>query len=122
MLEKHTMEHNFRKLAIWQRSKDLVVEVYKLTKKFPDSEKFGLLPQMQRCAVSVPSNISEGCGRGTPAQLKHYLNISFGSICELETQIIIAHELTYCEKEEMEKFCEEIAAIKKMMFRFKKTL
>jgi len=110
------------KLGIWKRSKDLVVEIYKLTKKFPDTERYGLKSQMRRCAVSVPSNISEGSGRDTVPQFKHFLNISMGSICELETQTIISYELGYCEKADMEKLCQEIADIKKMIVGFKKAL
>ena len=116
------MEHNFKKLGIWIRSKDLVVEIYKLSQHFPKSEQFGLTSQMRRCAVSVPSNISEGCGRGTPKQFKHFINISIGSICELETQMYIAHELGYCGKEILDKVTDEIMEVRKMMIGFQRKL
>ncbi len=85
--------HNFRELKIWQRSMDFVVQVYKITKEFPAEEKYGLISQQRRSAVSIPSNISEGAGRGTNPQFKHFLEISMGSCNELITQIELSNRL-----------------------------
>lgn len=84
---------NFRNLEIWTRGIELVKEIYKLTSKFPSIEKFGLISQMQRASVSIPSNIAEGCSRNSDVEFKRFLEIAIGSSFELETQIIIANEL-----------------------------
>src|SRR5690606_31083514 len=84
---------NFRNLEIWTRGIELVKEIYKLTSKFPSTEKFGLISQMQRASVSIPSNIAEGCSRNSDVEFKRFLEIAIGSSFELETQIIIANEL-----------------------------
>ena len=83
------MRHNFKALEIWKRSRKLVKNTYLTTKTFPSEEKFGLVSQINRSAVSIPSNIAEGCGRGTDAQLVHFLDIAIGSNCELETQFYL---------------------------------
>ena len=82
-------------LDVWKKSMDLVEGVYRLTKSFPDSEKYGLTNQMRRCAVSIPSNIAEGAGRNSKKEFKQFLYISLGSISELETQLIISSKLNY---------------------------
>lgn len=82
-------------LKVWQIAMDLVVEVYAITKLFPDNEKYGLGSQMQRAAVSVPSNIAEGAGRESNADFLRFLTISRGSLSELETQLLIAQRLNY---------------------------
>lgn len=74
---------------------DLVDAIYSITKKFPDSEKFGLTSQMRRSAISVPSNISEGAARSSNAEFAHFLNIAKGSLSELETQILISKRQNY---------------------------
>lgn len=86
---------HYRELIVWQRSMDLVVEVYRRTDGFPKSEAFGLTNQMRRAAVSVPSNIAEGQGRSTAKDFAHFLHIARGSLHELETQACIAHRLGY---------------------------
>lgn len=73
----------------------LVLDVYNITKTFPKDELYGLTKQIRRCAVSIPSNIAEGCARKTSKDTAHFLNISLGSVAELETQLIIAKELSY---------------------------
>ena len=93
------MEHtvrSYRDLVAWQRARDLVREVYLLTAKFPVGERFGLTSQMDRAAVSVPSNITEGCGRATTQDYLHFLRIARGSAYELETQLVLAEDLGLC--------------------------
>jgi len=82
-------------LDVWKKSMDLVEEVYRLTKGFPDSEKYGLINQARRCAVSIPSNIAEGSARNTSKETTQFCYISLGSLAELETQLLIAERLKY---------------------------
>lgn len=83
----------FRKLVVWQRGMEMVKEAYRLTSQIPSEEKFGLVSQMRRAAVSVPSNIAEGYKRGGDKELKQFLLIARGSLAELQTQTILAQEL-----------------------------
>ncbi|MBR6127068.1 four helix bundle protein [bacterium] len=84
-------------MEAWKKSIELVTKVYKLTKTFPDDEKFGLISQMRRAAVSIPSNIAEGAARNSDKDMLRFLDISLGSVAELETQIIIAENLQYMQ-------------------------
>jgi len=115
------MKHNFRELKIWQKSKALCLEVYKVTKEFPSDERFGLTNQIRRCSVSIPSNIAEGCGRNTEKQLVNFLNISMGSLTELDTQIIISSEIGYINEDKSNELLREINELEKMInvFRIK---
>ncbi|HIP33124.1 MAG TPA: four helix bundle protein [Crocinitomicaceae bacterium] len=85
--------HNFRQLTIWKESMVLVKMVYRLTNQLPDKEKFGLVSQINRCAVSVPSNIAEGSGRTTEKDFLRFLTISISSSYELETQLLIIEDI-----------------------------
>jgi four helix bundle protein len=83
----------YQQLVVWRKAMQLVTEVYRVTGGFPDTEKFGLVSQMRRAAVSLPSNIAEGTGRGTDKEFSRFLQIARGSLFELETQIEIATRL-----------------------------
>jgi len=85
-------------LDVWKKSMDLVEEVYRFTQGFPGSEKYGLINQIRRCAISVPSNIVEGSARNTSKETTQFCYIALGSLAELETQLLIAERLGYCEK------------------------
>ena len=89
--------NSYKDLIVWQRSMDLVVEIYELTNNFPKSEIYGLTSQMRRCSVSISSNIAEGKGRGKGSKkdYRHFLIIAYGSGTELETQIEIAKRLQF---------------------------
>ena len=100
-------------LDIWKRSIDLVVETYKITATFPDSEKFGLTNQMRRASVSVPSNIAEGSARKSSKEYLQFLYISQGSLSELDTQYIIAERLKYCNT--IDHVFQEIKSLKLMI-------
>jgi len=91
---------SFRDLKVWQKGIELVKEIYKITQHFPFEERYGLSAQMRRSAISVPSNIAEGFRRKYAKEHKQFLNIALGSCAELETQIVIAKELQYINKEE----------------------
>ncbi len=101
--------HNFKELKIWQRSMSLAEEVYKITVDFPKEERYGLTSQLKSCAVSVPSNISEGAGRGTNKQFKYFLEISMGSMCD--TNPISFPSINYITKEPADKIIYEVLKV-----------
>ena len=114
--------HQFHKLTVWQKSIQMVEDIYKITETFPKSEKFGLVSQMRRASVSIPSNIAEGCGRNSANQLKYYLGVASGSASELYTQIILATNLKLLVKEVGEELKSKLSYILNMIFRLQKTL
>lgn len=90
---------NFRNLIVWQKAMALVTSVYQATRNFPREETFGLTGQIRRCSVSVPSNIAEGYGRSSDIELIRFLNITVGSLFELQTQLEIARNIGYIDNE-----------------------
>ncbi|MBI9033656.1 MAG: four helix bundle protein [Bacteroidales bacterium] len=104
----------YKDLIVWQRSMDLVVKTCELMRTFPDSEKFSLINQIQRAAVSVPANIAEGYGR-SPKSYSHYLVISRSSLNELETELLLANRINYLDDAILNEFEEEITQIGKML-------
>src|SRR5256885_1393289 len=86
---------SYSDLVAWQKAMDLVIAVYKATESLPSDERFGLTSQIRRAVVSVPSNIAEGHGRASQNEFQRFLSIARGSLCEVETQILIAERLTY---------------------------
>lgn len=109
-------------LIVWQKSIKLVTLVYKLTSVFPDSEKFGLTNQMRRCSVSIPSNIAEGFASKGDQEFLYFLKIAYGSSAELETQLIIAKELTFTTEEDFDKVYVLLIEVRKMLNTFIKKL
>ena len=89
---------SYENLVVWQKAIDLVASIYDLTKKFPKDEMFGLVSQMKRSAVSIPSNIAEGSRRGSKKDFRHFLINSFGSGAELETQLKIGKRLKFADE------------------------
>lgn len=116
------MRHNFRELKIWHKSRVLVKQIYLLSNVFPKAEMFGLTSQMRRASISISSNIAEGCGRGTVPQFKHFLDIAYGSACELETQVILSFDLNYLSEQQMNDAVSKIQELQKMIFSFKRQL
>lgn len=102
-------------LIVWQKSMDLVVLVYELTKSFPQSEIYGLVSQMRRCAVSIPSNIAEGSKRKTKNDFLQFLAVAFGSGAELETQLEITRRLRYSTPELISKIENLLQEVMKML-------
>jgi len=111
--------HNFKELRIWQLAMDIVDDIYLITTSFPKEEQFGLTHQVRKSAVSVPSNIAEGCGRGTDPQLVHFLDIAQGSAFELETQVYISIRQKFCKAREMEPIIKKILEVQKMIDGFR---
>jgi four helix bundle protein len=110
--------HNFRKLNIWIDAMALAKEVYLLTSKFPKDEKFGLVSQINRCSVSVPSNIAEGSSRSSKKEFSHFIKISLGSLFELETQLILANEVGFYDIEKLNALEPKIVKLQKMLCKF----
>jgi len=110
--------HNFKKLKVWQDGISLVRDNYKLTRTFPDFERFNLISQMNRCAVSIPSNISEGSNKSTNRHFKKYLENSLGSAFEWETQLIVSFNEGYLDKNKLEELENKILQIQKMLGKF----
>jgi four helix bundle protein len=114
--------HNFKELKIWQLSRYFVKDIYLLTKKFPEDERFGLTQQIRRAAVSIPSNIAEGSGRGGDNDFSRFLDIANGSAFEVETQLILSLDLEYILQTEFDIVNEKLQIIEKMIFNFNQTL
>ena len=98
-------------LEAWKKSIDLVTKIYSLVSTFPEDEKFGLVSQIKRAAISIPSNIAEGAARFSNKEMLRFLDISLGSLAELETQLIIAENLKFFQKTDLYKDINEVAAI-----------
>ena len=113
------MKHNFKELLVWKKSIDLVKSVYQLTSSLPSEEKFGLISQMNRSSVSIPSNIAEGSGRTSTKEFLYFLNIAISSSYELETQLIISNQLFL---RDVESILSQISEVQKMILGLKKNL
>jgi len=106
---------NYKDLKAWQRSYDLCLEVYRLTKDFPAEERYGLTSQIRRSAVSVPSNIAEGYGRKTTKEYIQFLYIAYGSTCELETQIKLSGDLQYLNEAALSGLQNNIGEVERIV-------
>ena len=104
---------NFRELEVWKQSMQFVTKVYAVTEQFPKDEKYGLISQMNRSAVSVPANIAEGCSRKTAIDFARFLEIAIGSSFELETYLEIAFQLQFIQKETYDILLPELSVIQK---------
>ena len=106
---------DYRKLRAWVAADAVVLRIYQLTKDFPSTELFGLRSQMRRAAVSIPSNIAEGCGRNTRPQLRQFVRVALGSANELEYQVSLAGRLGFVPKEHADALETEIVDVKRML-------
>ena len=102
-------------LIIYQKAKELVIQVYKLLEQFPDAERFALCNQLRRAVVSIPSNIAEGMGRVSDKDQAHFLNIAYGSLIEVYAQLDIAHDLKYIDNETFNQLESDMEEISKMI-------
>jgi four helix bundle protein len=112
--------NSHKDLKVWQESMALVENIYQITKSFPSNEQFGLVAQMRRCAISIPSNIAEGAGRKGSKEFIRFLYISMGSLSELETQFEISRRLNYVANEL--EVVETIVYIRRMLSNLIKSL
>lgn len=114
--------NNLKELKIWNKAIDLAVDVYKATSTFPTDERFGLISQSRRAAVSIPSNIAEGAGRNSIKEFNNFLGIANGSSYELQTQLVIAGKLAILESEILEPLLAQIDELQKMTYGFQHML
>lgn len=114
--------HNFRKLTIWKDGITIVKDTYVTTKTFPKSEVYALSSQMQRCSVSIPSNIAEGTSKGTDKHFTQYLETALGSAFEWETQLIISFEIGYISEDTFKHLEKKVQTIQGMITRFMENL
>ena len=110
------MIHNFRELIAWQKAMQLAKQVYLLTKDFPSYEQYALTSQIQRAVVSIPTNIAEGSGRPTQKELVHFLSFSLGSAYELETELLLAGELSYMDAKQSEQINADVVEVQKLVY------
>ena len=106
---------NYRELIAWQRAMKLATAAYRLSHELPRKEAYGLISQMQRAAVSVPSNIAEGHGRLTDLQFRHFLGNARGSLCELQTHVELACDLGYISTEKLKDFMEKSSEVARLI-------
>jgi four helix bundle protein len=114
--------HNFEKLNFWKKSIELAKKVYLATTEISSDEKYGLISQIKRASVSIPSNIAEGSGRNSNKEFSHFLAISLGSAFELQTQLIFMKELNMLNYEKVDELINDVVEIQKMIYRFKNNL
>ena len=114
--------HNIKDLKIWNKSIDLVIKVYDVSSKFPVDERYGLISQIRRCAVSIPSNISEGAGRNSYKEFLQFLGIANGSSYELQTQLVIVERLGFVDNKICNELLENIDEVQKMNFNLQKSI
>lgn len=113
---------DYRKIQAWQKSHELAKQIYKLTETFPSKEIYGLTSQLRRAAVSIPTNIAEGYGRSTDSDIARFIDISLGSVNEVEYLLFLSVELRYAIQTKVADLQERIIEIRKMLTAFAKTL
>jgi len=113
---------DFRNLQIWQKGHQLTLDIYKMTKAFPKEELYGVVSQLRRAASSVPTNIAEGCARGSDKDFARFIQIALGSANETEYLILLSGDLGYASLEETKMVTEELQSLKKMLTSLLKTL
>lgn len=113
---------DFRKLKVWEKSHQLTLEVYKVTRRFPTDERFGLISQIRRSAASVPANIAEGCGRFTSTELARFCDIASGSASETYYHLILSHDLGYLDKPTFQQLEQRTNEVKRMLNSFTQAL
>lgn len=106
---------NHKDLEIWRESISFVEDIYKITKGFPKEEHYGLISQVRRAAVSIPSNVAEGAARNSDKEMIQFLYIALGSLSEVETQLIIAHKLEYLSNDKQNDFLNQLVKIRRML-------
>jgi len=116
------MKHNFKKLIIWQDAMDLCDKIYDYTESLPVKEKFNLVSQLERCGVSIPSNIAEGSGKRTNNHFAEFLTTAFSSSFEAETQLLICERRKYGKKTQLEQLLSMVTELQKKIHNFRETV
>lgn len=114
--------HRFKDLDIWKKSRQFCSEIYIITNRFPEEEKFGLVSQLRRAAISIPSNIAEGSSRKSNKDFARFLQIALGSAYEIETQLLIASDLKFIDYKSLKIVLNQLEEIIKMTSKFKSSL
>ncbi len=113
---------DFHELKVWAKAHRLVVSIYEVTQHFPSEERFGLTQQIRRTAVSIPSNLADGCGRNTEPEMARFLDIASGSASELDYQILLARDLRYLDEDNYQKLAHQVQEVRRMLYAFMKTM
>jgi four helix bundle protein len=113
---------NFKNYDIWKLSHKLTLDIYKITQNFPKTELYNLISQIRRASTSIPTNISEGCGRDSDKEFNRFLTIAIGSATEVEYLILLSRDLKYIEEKEYMGLDEEINIIKRKIYTLKQKL
>ncbi|HUI05896.1 MAG TPA: four helix bundle protein [Verrucomicrobiae bacterium] len=106
---------DFRQLDVWRLGQELAVIVYRLTAPFPREERYGLTDQVRRAAVSIPANLAEGCGRAGDADFARFVQIAFGSACELESLLLLCQELAFLKATDHDMTQSKLSSVKRML-------
>ena len=106
---------NFRNLQIWQKAHELTLLIYQVTALYPEHEKYGLISQMRRASASIAINLAEGCGRETPKDFAHFIQIAIGSCSELEYELLLSKDLGYMSQESYYDLSSRTAELLRMM-------
>ncbi|WP_143962456.1 four helix bundle protein [Litoribacter populi] len=114
--------HRYQELKVWHKAINLAVEVYSLTENLPKREQYGLISQINRAAISIPSNIAEGAGRNSNKDFNHFLGIALGSAFELNTQLLISNKLNYLTIDKFEDLSVKLVEIQNMLVKLKQSL
>lgn len=113
---------SYKDLVVWQKAMDMAKQVCLASQRFPEHQRYVMISQLQRCAISVPSNIAEGYARGSDKELMRFLNIASGSLCEVETQLILSESLGFVSQKEMQDLTEQVTEVMKLLHGFKRTV
>ena len=113
---------DFRELKVWEKAHGLCLDIYRATASFPRDEMYGLTAQIRRAAMSVPTNIAEGRGRGSDADFAHFLQIAMGSACETEYQLMLSQGLGYLSEDDYTALEKSVQEVKRMISSLLKTL
>ena len=113
---------DFRNLEVWQKAHQLTLSIYRITKRFPDEERFGLVSQLRRASASIGANLAEGCGRGSDADFSRHVQIAMGSACEVEYHVLLSRDLGYVDDASHQTLHEDTARIKRMLTSLLKSL
>ncbi len=114
-ISRKQVVRNYRDLVVWQKAMSLVEEIYALTRQFPADERFGLVAQLRRAAVSVPSNLAEGQARKSTREFVQFISHAEGSLAEVDTQLTLSQRLAFCQERETEPIFSHVEEIRKML-------
>jgi len=109
---------NYRDLQVWGKAHNLTVELYRVSREFPREETYGLTSQLRRAAISIGSNLAEGCGRRTSTELARFVRVAMGSASELDYQLLLARDLGFMKDDDFERTAKDLTEVRKMLTAF----